>query len=99
MSPFCVVVRPVAVAVALLPELSVGVTSNGLVASTPEYPKIAPPASALFVQDQLYVVPGVSAAVTNLKYSACSRLAPCVRLLPIVDQPPGAVIASLLRTV
>ena len=36
MSLFCVVVSPVAVAVPLFPELSVGVTSNGLVPSTPE---------------------------------------------------------------
>jgi hypothetical protein len=63
MSPFCVVVTPVAVAVALEPELSDGVTSNGFVASTPEYPKITPAASAPPTQDQLYVVAAVSAAV------------------------------------
>ena len=65
MSLFCVAVTPVAVAVPLLPELSVGVTSNGLVASIPEYARMAAVASAPFGHDQLYVVPAVSAAVAT----------------------------------
>ena len=66
MSLFCVVVIPVALALPLLPEFSVDVPSVGLVASTPEYARIAADASAPFVHDQLYVVPAVSPAVAYL---------------------------------
>ena len=65
MSLSCVVVSPVAVAVVPLPALSVGVTSIGFVVSVPEYARIAAAPSELVVQDHVYVVPAVSAAVAT----------------------------------
>ena len=65
MSFACVVVSPVAVALRPVPALSVGVTSKGLVASVPEYARIAAVASTAPVHVHRYVDAAVSATVAT----------------------------------